>query len=154
MTLLSFPGGRVLGKLSIESTAINTKGYETLLQLVGGWEGWGWEGCLTERVGQVENTNSDSFDLYYGLFMYNVNATEQVWGVAWGGERGRWETWKNGVTLARNLHQSANFDMCTQIFNREIFIYGTFGVLFEASGRDYPTCSPVLAAWVGVCAVK
>ena len=29
-------------------------------------------------VWQVENTNSDSFDLYYGLFMYNVNATEQV----------------------------------------------------------------------------
>ena len=27
---------------------------------------------------QTENTVSDSFDLYYGLFMYNVNATEQV----------------------------------------------------------------------------
>jgi hypothetical protein len=27
---------------------------------------------------QVSNTGSDSFDLYYGLFMYNVNATEEV----------------------------------------------------------------------------
>jgi hypothetical protein len=27
---------------------------------------------------QTENTVSDSFDLYYGLFMYNVNATEQA----------------------------------------------------------------------------
>ena len=27
---------------------------------------------------QVENTAGDSFDLYYGLFMYNTNATEQV----------------------------------------------------------------------------
>lgn len=51
--------GRVLGKLGLESSPINTKGYEQLLHL-------------------VENTNSDSFDLYYGLFMYNVNATEQL----------------------------------------------------------------------------
>eukprot|EP00850_Spirogloea_muscicola_P013639 SM000093S24450 [mRNA] locus=s93:518472:520805:+ [translate_table: standard] len=51
--------GRVLGRLVLESTPINTRGYETLLQL-------------------VENTNGDSFDLYYGLFMYNVNATEEV----------------------------------------------------------------------------
>lgn len=51
--------GRVLSHLNLESTPINTKGYETLLQL-------------------TENTVSDSFDLYYGLFMYNVNATEQI----------------------------------------------------------------------------
>ncbi|CAI5534730.1 unnamed protein product [Closterium sp. Naga37s-1] len=51
--------GRVLGKLGLESTPINTKGYETLLNL-------------------VENTAGDSFDLYYGLFMYNTNATEQL----------------------------------------------------------------------------
>ena len=30
---------------------------------------------------QVENTAGDSFDLYYGLFMYNTNATEQVCGL-------------------------------------------------------------------------
>lgn len=51
--------GRILSHLELESTPINTKGYETLLQL-------------------TENTVSDSFDLYYGLFMYNVNATEQI----------------------------------------------------------------------------
>ncbi|KAJ0030395.1 hypothetical protein Pint_13824 [Pistacia integerrima] len=51
--------GRILEKLGLESTPINTKGYETLLKL-------------------VENTAGDSFDLYYGLFMYNVNAMEQL----------------------------------------------------------------------------
>jgi arogenate dehydrogenase (NADP+) len=51
--------GRVLEKLGLESTPINTIGYETLLNL-------------------VENTAGDSFDLYYGLFMYNANAMEQL----------------------------------------------------------------------------
>ncbi|OVA05858.1 Prephenate dehydrogenase [Macleaya cordata] len=51
--------GRVLEKFGLESTSINTKGYETLLNL-------------------VENTSGDSFDLYYGLFMYNKNAMEQL----------------------------------------------------------------------------
>lgn len=49
--------GRVLDMLMLESTPINTKGYETLLDL-------------------VKNTAGDSFDLYYGLFMYNKNALE------------------------------------------------------------------------------
>lgn len=51
--------GRILEKLQLESTPINTRGYETLLNL-------------------VENTAGDSFDLYYGLFMYNKNAMEQL----------------------------------------------------------------------------
>ncbi|KAL3677851.1 hypothetical protein R1sor_020807 [Riccia sorocarpa] len=51
--------GRVLGILGLQSTPINTKGYESLLRL-------------------VENTCSDSFDLYYGLFLYNQNATEEL----------------------------------------------------------------------------
>ncbi|KAL3331867.1 hypothetical protein AABB24_032472 [Solanum stoloniferum] len=51
--------GRVLEKLGLETTPINTKGYETLLNL-------------------VDNTSSDSFDLYYGLFMYNKNAMEEL----------------------------------------------------------------------------
>ncbi|KAL5547730.1 hypothetical protein UlMin_002961 [Ulmus minor] len=51
--------GRILEKLGLESKPINTKGYETLLKL-------------------VENTAGDSFDLYYGLFMYNINAMEQL----------------------------------------------------------------------------
>ncbi|KAL3840738.1 hypothetical protein ACJIZ3_025329 [Penstemon smallii] len=51
--------GRILEKLGLDSTPINTKGYETLLDL-------------------VENTASDSFDLYYGLFLYNTNAMEEL----------------------------------------------------------------------------
>ncbi|KAK3002863.1 hypothetical protein RJ639_020026 [Escallonia herrerae] len=46
-------------KAGAEETLISTKGYETLLDL-------------------VENTSSDSFELYYGLFMYNKNAMEQL----------------------------------------------------------------------------
>lgn len=51
--------GRVLGMLMLESTPINTKGYESLLNL-------------------VENTAGDSFDLYYGLFMFNKNSLEML----------------------------------------------------------------------------
>lgn len=51
--------GRVLQMLELESTPINTKGYESLLNL-------------------VENTAGDSFDLYYGLFLYNKSALEMV----------------------------------------------------------------------------
>ncbi|KAK1288509.1 hypothetical protein QJS10_CPB19g00380 [Acorus calamus] len=50
--------GRVLGRLGLRSTPIDTKGYESLLEL-------------------VENTAGDSFDLYYGLFMHNENAIVQ-----------------------------------------------------------------------------
>ncbi|PHT37939.1 Arogenate dehydrogenase 1, chloroplastic [Capsicum baccatum] len=49
--------GRLLQKLGPETTPINTKGYEKLLNL-------------------MENTTADSFDLYYGLFMYNNNSME------------------------------------------------------------------------------
>lgn len=49
--------GRVLAKLGTETTPINTKGYEKLLNL-------------------MENTTSDTFDLYCGLFMYNNNSME------------------------------------------------------------------------------
>mmetsp|Transcript_4369 Transcript_4369/g.11310 ORF Transcript_4369/g.11310 Transcript_4369/m.11310 type:complete len:457 (+) Transcript_4369:421-1791(+) len=51
--------GRMLGEMSPTSTEINTKGYESLLSL-------------------VEQTCNDSFELYYGLFMYNQNATETL----------------------------------------------------------------------------
>ena len=51
--------GTMLANLNLESTPINTKGYETLLRI-------------------VENTCGDNFDLYYGLFMYNINATEKL----------------------------------------------------------------------------
>lgn len=51
--------GRILERLVLRSTPINTKGYETLLDL-------------------VANTAGDSFDLYYGLFVFNVNATNEL----------------------------------------------------------------------------
>lgn len=51
--------GRILETLELESTPINTKGYEALLDL-------------------VENTRSDSFDLYYGLFVCNKNALDML----------------------------------------------------------------------------
>ncbi|XP_073150180.1 arogenate dehydrogenase 2, chloroplastic-like [Henckelia pumila] len=51
--------GRILEKLGLKETPINTRGYESLLNL-------------------VANTTSDSFDLYNGLFMYNKNAMEQL----------------------------------------------------------------------------
>ncbi|MCL7029803.1 hypothetical protein MKW94_005606 [Papaver nudicaule] len=51
--------GRILEIFGLESTSINTKGYETLLNL-------------------VENTSGDSFELYNGLFLYNKNAIDQL----------------------------------------------------------------------------
>ena len=44
--------GRVLGHMHPVSTPIDTRGYQSLLNL-------------------VDNTTHDSFELYYGLFMYN-----------------------------------------------------------------------------------
>lgn len=44
--------GRLLGHLDLRPTQIDTRGFESLLNL-------------------VNNTKNDSFELYYGLFMYN-----------------------------------------------------------------------------------
>lgn len=44
--------GRLLGHMDLRPTEIDTKGFESLLNL-------------------VNNTKNDSFELYYGLFMYN-----------------------------------------------------------------------------------
>ncbi|KAJ4978472.1 hypothetical protein NE237_009252 [Protea cynaroides] len=51
--------GRTLGKIDLDFTPINTKGYETLLNL-------------------RDITSGDSFELCYGLFVYNKNALEQL----------------------------------------------------------------------------
>jgi len=51
--------GRLLHNLQPSSTPINTKGYESLLEL-------------------VKNTVNDSFDLYYGLYKYNDNAQQEL----------------------------------------------------------------------------
>ena len=51
--------GRMLGRLRLEDTSINTKGYETLLKL-------------------VENTEKDSFDLFYALYKCNPSSEAQM----------------------------------------------------------------------------
>ena len=51
--------GRMLGGMGLEKGPINTKGFNSLLDL-------------------VDNTQNDSFELYYGLFMYNQNATDEL----------------------------------------------------------------------------
>ncbi len=57
--------GRILGAMDLTSTDINTKGFEALLNL-------------------VNNTANDSFELYYGLFLYNQNATGEGAGLGEG----------------------------------------------------------------------
>ena len=47
--------GRILGAQGLSSTPIDTKGFESVLKL-------------------IENTNADSFDLFYGLYKYNRNS--------------------------------------------------------------------------------
>ena len=47
--------GRMLGTMELAETTISTKGFDSLMSL-------------------VDNTYHDSFDLYYGLFIYNENA--------------------------------------------------------------------------------
>jgi arogenate dehydrogenase (NADP+), plant len=56
--------GRTLALLRLEATPVDTRGYETLLRL-------------------VDNTCSDSFDLYNGLFMYNKSSTELLNRLEW-----------------------------------------------------------------------
>lgn len=49
----------MLNNLGVESTPINTVGFESLL-------------------GVVDTTNKDSFDLFYGLYKYNPNARAEL----------------------------------------------------------------------------
>ncbi|GMN41212.1 hypothetical protein TIFTF001_010440 [Ficus carica] len=51
--------GRILSEMEIKSTPVNTKGFETLIQL-------------------KENTTKDSFDLYSGLFLRNRFAKQEL----------------------------------------------------------------------------
>uniref|UniRef100_A0ACD6ADF5 Uncharacterized protein n=1 Tax=Avena sativa TaxID=4498 RepID=A0ACD6ADF5_AVESA len=62
--LLTHTVGRMLALLNLRATPIDTKGFESLLQL-------------------VDNTCSDSFDLYNGLFMYNKNSMELLNRLQW-----------------------------------------------------------------------
>ena len=51
--------GRILGQQNLMPTPIDTKGFQTVLNL-------------------VENTCKDSFDLFFGLYFYNSHATSQL----------------------------------------------------------------------------
>jgi len=51
--------GRILERLNLRTTPINTKGFESLLTL-------------------VENTCTDSFDLFSALFKFNPNSTQEL----------------------------------------------------------------------------
>eukprot|EP00929_Paragymnodinium_shiwhaense_P112012 TRINITY_DN80263_c0_g1_i1.p1 TRINITY_DN80263_c0_g1~~TRINITY_DN80263_c0_g1_i1.p1 ORF type:complete len:629 (-),score=126.58 TRINITY_DN80263_c0_g1_i1:49-1935(-) len=51
--------GRVLARIGVRTTPINTKGFESLLQL-------------------VETTCKDSFDLFYALYQCNPNSAQQL----------------------------------------------------------------------------
>ena len=46
--------GRILGAQGLVATPIDTRGFQSVLRL-------------------IENTNADSFDLFYGLYKYNRN---------------------------------------------------------------------------------
>ncbi|KAL5700493.1 prephenate dehydrogenase (NADP(+)) [Ranunculus cassubicifolius] len=50
---------RILSNMNMEATPIDTKGYETLMEL-------------------TQNTVSHGSDLYDGLFLYNVNSVKQI----------------------------------------------------------------------------
>ena len=51
--------GRILGQQNLAPTPIDTKGFQTVLNL-------------------VENTCKDSFDLFFGLYFYNTHASSQL----------------------------------------------------------------------------
>ena len=47
--------GRVLGAQGLRPTPVDTRGFQSVLRL-------------------IENTNADSFDLFFGLYKYNRNS--------------------------------------------------------------------------------
>ena len=51
--------GRILGNQGLSPTPIDTKGFESVLKLVG-------------------STTADSFDLFYGLYKYNLNSMNTI----------------------------------------------------------------------------
>lgn len=51
--------GRILGSQGLSKTPIDTKGFESVLKLIG-------------------NTMADSFDLFYGLYKYNKNSAATI----------------------------------------------------------------------------
>ena len=51
--------GRILGQQGLQPTPIDTRGFQSVMQL-------------------VDNTCRDSFDLFYGLFKYNKHSSDQI----------------------------------------------------------------------------
>ncbi|EED94055.1 arogenate dehydrogenase, partial [Thalassiosira pseudonana CCMP1335] len=51
--------GRILGAQGLQPTPIDTRGFQSVLKL-------------------IENTNADSFDLFYGLYKYNRNSGDTI----------------------------------------------------------------------------
>eukprot|EP00546_Thalassionema_frauenfeldii_P012796 CAMPEP_0178915446 /NCGR_PEP_ID=MMETSP0786-20121207/12032_1 /TAXON_ID=186022 /ORGANISM="Thalassionema frauenfeldii, Strain CCMP 1798" /LENGTH=352 /DNA_ID=CAMNT_0020588559 /DNA_START=123 /DNA_END=1181 /DNA_ORIENTATION=+ len=51
--------GRILGEQGLSNTPIDTKGFESVLQL-------------------IDTTTSDSFDLFYGLYKFNQNSMKTI----------------------------------------------------------------------------
>ncbi|CAN6200553.1 unnamed protein product [Urochloa humidicola] len=98
--------GRMLAALELRATPVDTRGYETLLRL-------------------VDNTCSDSFDLYNGLFMYNKNSTELL----------------NRLEWAMDAVKKRLFDGLHDVLRRQLFDFdGEVAVLggdvLDAGGAD------------------
>ena len=83
--------GRMLGTMELADTTISTKGFESLQSL-------------------VDNTYNDSFDLYYGLFMYNKNATAEL----------------SRLERAFDQVKGQLFDRLHEIIRNEIFVADEF----------------------------
>eukprot|EP00871_Galdieria_phlegrea_P003456 jgi/Galph1/4110/GphlegSOOS_G2758.1 len=70
--------GRILGKLNIKSTPINTKGYESLLGVVDTTCSELSNSVFKNMLTKVPLYSEDSFDLYYGLYKYNPNSKTEL----------------------------------------------------------------------------
>jgi arogenate dehydrogenase (NADP+) len=90
--------GRVLGAMDLKATPIDTKGFKALLEL-------------------VDNTRHDSFELYYGLFLYNRSSADEL-------ER---------LERALDEVKGGLFDQLHEIARRQIFPPGSSG---GGSGSD------------------
>ncbi|XP_066377611.1 arogenate dehydrogenase 2, chloroplastic-like [Miscanthus floridulus] len=97
--------GRMLAALELRATPIDTRGYETLL-------------------GLVENTCSDSFDLYNGLFMYNNNSTELL----------------NRLDWAMDAVKRRLFDGLHDVLRRQLFHVGEG----EGEGEKHATATATI----------
>jgi arogenate dehydrogenase (NADP+) len=93
--------GRMLGTMELTETSISTKGYDSLRSL-------------------VDNTSNDSFELYYGLFMYNKNATSELFRLEQAFAQVKSQLFDNLHELIRNdIFDTENSDPSRADFNEE-----------------------------------